>query len=245
LLAVRTSIDSAAGFSAGPATLGTESSSWWDRNRMAFLCEQLRGALPGPNLDVGCGRGTIASALAQPGVLSVACDIHAYPEWAAPGPVRFVVASADRLPFRAGAFGNASALDVLEHFADDQHVAGELRRIVAPGGKVVVTVPAFQQLWSEHDEAVGHFRRYDVATLTAALAAAGLRIQRRTYFFAWLALAGLLLRSRRGSIGDGSASAAGGLIGRVADVLGRVERRWLRGHRLPVGTSLFAIATND
>jgi SAM-dependent methyltransferase len=70
------------------------------------------------------------------------------------------------------------AYDVLEHIADDKSAAREIARVLVPGGIALVAVPADPRLWSAHDEAVGHIRRYTRETLTATLASAGLTLER-------------------------------------------------------------------
>lgn len=101
-------------------------------------------------------------------------------------------------------------LDVLEHvdhpgayLADLQH------RFVVPKGRVLITVPAFQQLWSRHDEFLDHRRRYDRRRLLTLVDGAGLRVRRSGYLFGSLLLPrslhvlGERLRPRRGRPAQG------------------------------------------
>ena len=73
-------------------------------------------------------------------------------------------------------------LDVIEHLDDDGLALKEAAHVLVPGGVVIVTVPAFMSLWSEHDVLNEHRRRYRRAELGSRLEQAGLRIERLTYF---------------------------------------------------------------
>jgi SAM-dependent methyltransferase len=71
---------------------------------------------------------------------------------------------------------------VLEHIPDDDRAARELRRVTRPGGNLLITVPAYQWLWSQHDDSHHHQRRYTLKRLRAVLTAAGWRPIVQTYF---------------------------------------------------------------
>lgn len=222
----------------GPSTMTTDESDWWERERLHLLMEVMAAPV-GAHVDVGCGRGGIAAELAARGTFVVAVDMHRYDEWRRHPNVAFVQADIDKLPFRAGAFDQLSVLDVIEHVPDDAAVLDELRRVSTDTGRLIVTVPADPRLWSAHDEAVGHHRRYDVATLEARTRRAGFATRRTSHFFAWLYAPAWLLRKRR----QASARAEGGRLGGwSAKVLGRIERWWLRRFRVPFGTSLLLVA---
>lgn len=91
-------------------------------------------------------------------------------------------ADATRLPFRDGSFELACALDVLEHLDDDARALAELRRVLAPGGRLLVMVPAFEFLWGPQDDVSHHLRRYTRAQIVARVREAGFRV-RRAWFF--------------------------------------------------------------
>jgi SAM-dependent methyltransferase len=192
-------------------------------------------------LDVGCGGGSLLRAERFGSRLAVNVDAHRYPEWIEnESPVSHVVALVDALPFRTGSVDLMLALDVIEHLDDDDAALAELARIAAPNARLGISVPAFQALWSAHDEAVGHRRRYSRSAATAALRRAGFDIRRSTYFFAWLVPAAVV---RRVAMRGGASSPHGGLT-RPAGVLSRAER-WLvsRGIGLPAGTSVWVEGT--
>ena len=88
---------------------------------------------------------------------------------------------AERVPLRGAAFDWVLALDVLEHLKDDAGALAEAARLLKPGGRLVLTVPAWPGLWSEHDVALGHHRRYRRADLVRRVRSAGLEVERTTY----------------------------------------------------------------
>jgi SAM-dependent methyltransferase len=71
-----------------------------------------------------------------------------------------VTADAQRLPLASKAFDLVVALDLLEHVPSDGAAASEFRRVLRDGGRLITTVPAYQALWSSHDVALMHHRRY-------------------------------------------------------------------------------------
>jgi len=73
----------------------------------------------------------------------------------------------DRIPLPDRALEFVTALDVLEHVPDDKAVVSGFARLLKPGGLAVVTVPASMALWSDWDEVLHHYRRYDRAGLSA------------------------------------------------------------------------------
>ncbi|HSJ43446.1 MAG TPA: methyltransferase domain-containing protein [Euzebyales bacterium] len=95
-----------------------------------------------------------------------------------------VCASAMALPFADGVLDAVSAFDVIEHFQAESALLAELHRVVRPGGRLLLSVPAYRWAWSSHDVAAGHHRRYTRRRLVAALTAAGFAPARVTHAFA-------------------------------------------------------------
>jgi 2-polyprenyl-3-methyl-5-hydroxy-6-metoxy-1,4-benzoquinol methylase len=85
-----------------------------------------------------------------------------------------------------GKFDIITLLDVLEHLEDDRGALLELHSYLKPNGKLVITVPAYMWLWSEHDEILHHKRRYTRAALVKLLESAGYRVVRASYYTALL-----------------------------------------------------------
>jgi SAM-dependent methyltransferase len=81
-----------------------------------------------------------------------------------------------------GAYDLIAILDVIEHIDEDEAGLESLARKLKPGGKILITVPAFPWMWSAHDVVNHHKRRYTKKTLRALVAAAGLRIEMMSWF---------------------------------------------------------------
>jgi SAM-dependent methyltransferase len=215
---------------------------WWEEERAAFIRDRVRARIaPGVIVaDVGCGRGRLLGAAGLDAFV-VNVDSHHWDDWRPAPDVAYVRASATALPFRDGAFDVVGSFDVLEHLVDDVASLSEQRRVVSDGGTVVAAVPADTRLWSAHDDAVGHLRRYDPATISRAAASAGLESRDVTHFFSYLWLPALLTRRRRARTAEpGNGDGLGSRVVRhVVAVVAALERRVLRRWRLPVGTSVW------
>lgn len=246
---------------------------WWWRARKRFVTRWLgrvaqmdaSGLAPsvraGPRriLDVGCGNGLFFPELLRFGdVRGIESDAGLV---APDGPYRDRI---DIRPFNpadpppAGApFDWLLMLDVLEHLRDDAAAASHVRRILAPGGLFLLTVPALESLWSAHDDANLHFRRYTRSRLRRLLRSAGFEILAIRYFFGWT-VAPMLLR-RFLAPGQGRKSPATRGIPAAAQANYRVgipaprvntamyalscmEQSTLGRFGLPLGSSLIALA---
>jgi len=111
--------------------------------------------------DIGCGTGANLKMLAQYGSV-IGVDTFPKAVWYCRerGFPKCLVGSLPQLPFPDGTFGLVCAIDVIEHIDDDAAAVRELVRICRPGGTLLITVPAYEWLWSEHDDANLHKRRY-------------------------------------------------------------------------------------
>jgi SAM-dependent methyltransferase len=163
-----------------------EDRHWWYRGRRCVLERTIsRLGLP-PHariLDAGCGSGRNMVDLARHGAVTGVELSETSAELARGRHVGEVVeGSVMAMPFAEDSFDLAVCLDVIEHLQDDVGALRELRRVVAPGGALLVTVPAYQWLWSGHDEVNHHHRRYSRATLQRASREAGWECARATHF---------------------------------------------------------------
>jgi len=184
-----------------------EERHWWFAGRRQVLLALVASEQLGPRarlLDVGCGTGFFLEAAAE----------------------RYAVAGLDPSPQAVGFClergltgvreGGVTALadmtsdfdavtffDVIEHLPDDLGALRLARQVLRPGGRVFVSVPAYQWLWSHHDEAHGHQRRYASEWLRQRLATAGFTNTRTGYFNTRLLPLALLVRGFQRMTGRG------------------------------------------
>lgn len=155
-----------------------EDTHWWYAERRHLLARMLRGLRPGQALDVGAAGGGNTRVLRKHGWTSVALE---YGEdgaaVAAERGLDVVRADATRLPLGAASLDLVVAFDVLEHIEDDGAAVRDVHRVLRPGGTFLVAVPCDPRLWSQHDVAVGHVRRYTRDTLRAVLQENGFEIE--------------------------------------------------------------------
>ena len=229
--------------------LDSDEQHWWYRGRRRVLRAALdRLPLPADPrlLDAGCGSGRTLDLLSDYGRTSgVDLSGQAVDTARRRGHPDVQVAAVEHLPYADGAFDVVTCLDVIEHTRDDHATLSELFRVTAPGGFLVVTVPAYQALWSWHDEVNLHFRRYDRWSLRAAATAAGWELERDTYFNGLLLLPAatvrLAQRRRRAHPRSDLALTPPALNG-VLELPLRLESRLVAfGARIPAGLSLLAI----
>jgi SAM-dependent methyltransferase len=215
---------------------------WWYRARSELMHEVFASHLhPGDRLlDVGSADGPSIGWLVD-GIRRTAVDLD--PGGLQPGDI---CASVTSLPFRRGAFDVVSAFDVVEHIASESSVLLELRRVVRPGGLVLLSVPAYQWAWTPFDVAAGHHRRYTRQRLVRAVEAAGLRVERSTYAFTstFLLFAIDRITSRLGlrPPEDPAATRLPTWLDRSLLRLATVDRWFLRWTDLPFGSSVFLVA---
>ena len=151
-----------------------EDTHWWYRERRHLLAQAVRGLRPGLALDVGAAGGGNTRVLRALGWQASALEYGSQgAQVARERGLAVLRGDATALPIADGALDLVVAFDVLEHVVRDDLAAGEVLRVLRPGGHFLVAVPADPRLWSAHDEAVDHVRRYTRATLTQLLARAG------------------------------------------------------------------------
>ncbi len=157
-----------------------EDTHWWYRERRIMLDRALRrleaaGQGPGWALDVGAAGGGNTRVLRSRGWSSLALEYSVDgASVAAERGLEVIRADARFLPLVSCGMDLVVAFDILEHIEDDYLAAAEIHRVLRPGGTALIAVPCDMRLWSAHDVAVGHVRRYTRETLTDLTEKAGL-----------------------------------------------------------------------
>lgn len=236
------------------AMLELDEHHWWYRGRRQIIRAELdRLPLPADArvLDAGCGSGRTLDELQGYGeVHGIELDQDAAEAARARGRGEVRIGRLEELPWQADTFALITCLDVIEHTPDDLQTLRELRRVCTPAGWLIVTVPAYQALWSLHDEANHHYRRYGRRTLRTAAVGAGWRIARITSFNTLLlapAVVVRLVQRRRRPDGDYAPTIKLGpaWLNAALEWPLHVEATWLaEGRTLPVGLSLMAVLQN-
>jgi SAM-dependent methyltransferase/GT2 family glycosyltransferase len=227
-----------------------ETRHWWFRAKRALVRALLHryGRPGGRGLDVGCGTGGMLDALRGDGAwVGVDAAPLALAYSRKRGLPRLAAGSAAALPFRAGAFDTCLCLDLLYHRAvpSEAGALAECRRVLRPGGLLVVTDSAFRWLRSPHDDAVHGARRYTRAELLRLVGAAGFTPLFASYAYCLVFPAVAAVRALRRRRPDDHGSDVYPLPPLLDGALGLVqgvERALLRLGPLPFGSSVVCVA---
>lgn len=216
--------------------------SWWYRGRIAvartaFRCSRIEKRATA--LDLGAGYGGMIHFLK-----TYVDSVDAFE------PDRIAEQELSRRGYRHVYTDTTQALvephdiiglfDVLEHIEDDEGMLICLREALTEGGALILTVPAYQWLWSVHDERNRHFRRYRAGELRQKIVKAGFEVRFVSYWNAVLFPIAVLVRLF-GFAGESSLS-SGGLVNAVLLQLVRLEANIMRMVPLPFGLSIVAVA---
>ncbi len=232
-----------------PAQPGSSSLSqpdyWWFRARTDLLHVVFGPFLGTPRrtLDVGSADAPSVDWMRgdHPRV-----TLDLFPEGLVPG--EGVCGSAEALPFVDEAFDVVAAFDVVEHCENDALAVSELARVLAPGGRMLLSVPAYQWAWSDHDVRAGHHRRYTRPELERVVEGAGLSIARSTYAFGAVFPLFVAERARRrmqeraGKKVESRLPQVSPRADKILMGLSRLDHRLLRRRNLPFGSSIFLAA---
>lgn len=165
-----------------------EDRHWWFIGRKSIFCHILRRfasrsqAAERRVLDLGCGMGGMLAELAEFGqVYGTDISQEALAHCSNRGFRRVFRATGGHLPFRDSTFDIVTAFDTIEHIPDDEQALSECARILKPGGLIVVSVPAYQFLYTHQDRVVHHQRRYTARMLKKRLKDQGFEPLRVSY----------------------------------------------------------------
>ncbi|MGH7374887.1 MAG: methyltransferase domain-containing protein [Candidatus Rokuibacteriota bacterium] len=221
---------------------------WWFVGRRAVILQEMARRLPpggGRLAELGCGSGGMLEALTRFGpAVGVETDAGLRARACERGLDVRPGSLPHDIPLEASAWNAVCLFDVLEHVEDEAGALRACRRLLAPGGRLFVTVPAYAWLWSRHDELLGHRRRYTAGSLRRAAEAAGFAVERLTYFNTLLALPIIAVRLARAALRrpghDLDRPAAP--VNRLLAACFAVEARLLRITSAPFGISILLVA---
>jgi SAM-dependent methyltransferase len=224
---------------------------WWYRARREVLDALIRRTVQPPKdarvLEVGCGTGHNVRMLERFGSVD-GIEIDPEARGFAERRLGRAVSSA-ALPELSGIersrYDLVAALDVVEHIDDDNAAIAGLASCLKPGGKLLVTVPAHQWMWSAHDELNHHKRRYSKRGLRSLIEGSPLRLDALGYFNSLLfpLAVGARLAAKATGRGGGDDALPPKPVNYVFERAFAAERRLIGKFPLPPGLSLFAVAT--
>lgn len=224
---------------------------WWYVARRKILADLIRREVRPPTkariLEIGCGTGHNLGMLESFGTvdgLEVDGEARAIAEkrlgkalLAAPLPG---LKGVDR-----GSYDLIAALDVVEHIDDDEGALAAIAECLKPGGKLLMTVPAHQWMWSAHDTANHHKRRYSKRALRALIEGSPLKLEKIGYFNSLLFPLAIAARGAGKLTGrdDSDDKLPPRPINALFEKVFELERYLVGRLPLPPGLSLFAVAS--
>ncbi len=163
-----------------------EKTYWWHLGRLRIIKTYVNRSLKDKDtpviLNVGCGTGGTIDMLEKFGqVDNVDISDDAIRFMKQHGYKRITKVKDIKLPFKPKSYDIVGAFDVLEHIEKEKSALKEWKRVIKDDGAIVITVPAYQWLWSDHDVSLHHKRRYTTGRLEAAATQAGLRVEKKSY----------------------------------------------------------------
>ncbi len=232
-----------------------EDGSFWFKHRNQCIIEIMRCHPPeGAVFDIGGGNGFVASALIEAGMETVLVEpgktgvVNAKTR----GVSNIIQSTLQDAGFREGTLPAAGLFDVLEHIKDDVSFLKTLSGLLIQGGRLYLTVPAHQVLWSVVDENAGHYRRYTIKSLSKILSHAGFDVEFASYFFVLMVVPIIFFRSIPSLLGlrksrdvedyKGELAHSSVFVNRLLSRLLSIELSALRKKPLSWGASCIVVA---
>ncbi len=226
---------------------------WWFAGRRKIIFDQLRRFVSGGNVlvEVGCGTGyTIGQVPGFRKKIGIEKSTEALRYFRSREAVSMIQGEIPELPLKEKSADVVMALDVLEHIDDDFAASRSLGKICKKGGFLLVTVPAFQFLWSGEDVISMHKRRYKIKGLKEVLLAGGFKIKKISYFnfFLMPPMLAFILWSRifkRENLKKTNMFELPGFINSILTKLFSSESAILKWTSLPFGSSIIALCEKE
>jgi len=229
-----------------------ETKHWWFLGKKEIILHLLKKYFrPGPNkqiLDAGCGSGLMLTELAKIGETSgmdFSEEAIKFSKINFHGPLK-QGSLPNNVPYPLNHFDLIVALDVIEHIDDDSGSIKSLSNLLKKDGLLLITVPAYQFLWSAHDTIHQHKRRYTLRQLKSKITAAGLKIEKISYYNTLLFIPIFLIRIihkilKKTDSGSDAKMPSPPINGILKNIFS-LEKYLLNTVNLPFGVSIIAIA---
>jgi len=226
-----------------------EDKHWWHiakRTIVHQLIEKYADRKKAKILDIGCGTGKNIEELQNLGtVFGLDSSPEALKFCKKRGLKNLILGSAEKIPLNEEFFDIITMLDVLEH-TDDNKTLKESYRILKEDGLIIITVPAFNWLWSRWDIILHHRRRYTTLSLIAILEKNNFHVRKISYMYSFLVLPALIIRMIKSiNVKQPYASdfkLSSSLLNFVMNKITRFESFFVKYFGVPVGTSIIAVA---
>ncbi|MCS7223569.1 MAG: class I SAM-dependent methyltransferase [Armatimonadetes bacterium] len=229
-----------------------EKTYWWFVGRrflIQLLLSRYGYRLPSQSLilDIGCGSGGNLPLLSRWGKVVGLDPSPTALRWARQKKIGFLVlGDGHHLPFQDRSFDLVTLLDVLEHMDDDRRGLKEVWRVLKPQGILILTVPAFMSLWSGHDIALGHRRRYLLKPLSNLLQECGFQNRLIRYCIIGVFPAVYIFRKVQKYLGAGKEATTAlielpDFLNRLLIQILKVEALLLEVLKAPFGVSIVAV----
>ena len=199
-------------------------------------------------LDVGSGTGGNMAVLSKIGnAYGIEISQDAIDLCKERGLENIAMSPVEAIKYPEESFDMITCINVLEHVYDPVKALREIKRVLNKDGKAIVVVPAFRMLWSQHDEALCHFRKFEKYSFLQDIEEAGLKTEKVGYFFftSFFALAPLRIIKRLFSsnkkLETDTESLPPDIINRLLIFLFRLEAKLTKKITLPFGSSLYAV----
>lgn len=227
---------------------------WWFQGRrqvILTILDQFKPPVGKPVLlDIGCGTGMLLEDLEKRGFAAgLDFSVVALEYCRNRGNTSLGRADVRHLPVKSGSVDLITALDLVEHIQDDRGLMSEFYRVLKPGGIAVMSVPAHKGLWSNHDIALHHFRRYEKPEFLNLVEESGLEAVKYTYSMATAFLPAVLFRRVKRLVTESSAEPPQtdefklpALVNSLLRASVCMEARFLKHSNLPFGLSLLCVA---
>lgn len=231
----------------------TEENHWWHIAKRRIVEEYIKNLVKDKKqvkiLDVGCGTGKNMELLSHYGtVYGVDISAKALSYCKKRGLTNLKKADITKLPFQNNFFDIIIALDILEH-VDDHKAVKELQRVTKKDGTIILTVPAYQWLWSQWDEVLYHKRRYTTQAVRNLFSSRTYTVKHSTYLYSFLVLPAFVIRIIKSRFSKKTYTSDFQITNAVLNnfflFLTQIERTIIRFAAIPFGTSIFCVIQNE